>query len=476
LGATSVTLKTFTDINGNLLTMSNFGSIGFGTLEPGNNTQEEQISFTGVTQNANGTATLTGVSHVAFLSPYTQTSGLSVTHAGNTPFIISNTSGFYNELTSKDDDATVNGNWTFTKAVTIPLTPVNPTDAASKGYADSLAIAGAPNASTSVQGLVQEATVAQVNAGTATGSTGAVLFASPADLASSNYGLDLPSAGQKAALAGSSGTPGAGNLYVTANDTSVTTGTHAYAADSGTANTYVVALSPVVGSLVAGQTVKFLAGNANTGASTLAVNAQAAKAITKNGAVALAAGDISANQLVSVIYDGTQFQLQTADTPNALTTTKVYFSPGSVSVNATTTDTNLVSTNLAGGILGTGNAIRFKFWITVLSSTGGANLALNLKYGGTSNTLFTFSSVANSTVKGWVEGYLFGSGATNSQGADMITQVINNSGTVTYFTTALGATYAKDSTTSQTLVISAQWSSATGTSFTASDFAIDIIK
>lgn len=110
-GATSITLKYFTDIDGNPLTMADFGAVGFGTLEPGNNALEEQISFTGITQNASGTATLTGVSSVGFLTPYTATSGLSKTHAGSTSFVVSNTSGFYDEYPAKQNDEVLTGFW-----------------------------------------------------------------------------------------------------------------------------------------------------------------------------------------------------------------------------------------------------------------------------------------------------------------------------------------------------------------------------
>lgn len=116
IGATSITLKSFATIDSDgvtgLLQMTDFGTIAFGTLQPGEGTLEEQISFTGVTQNVNGTATLTGVSNVGFLSPYTVTSGLLKTHAGSTSFVISNTSGFYDRLTSKDDDEAITGYWT----------------------------------------------------------------------------------------------------------------------------------------------------------------------------------------------------------------------------------------------------------------------------------------------------------------------------------------------------------------------------
>jgi len=103
VGATSIVLKSFTGIDGALITNSDIGTICFGTLEPGNGTQEEQISFTGITQNANGTATLTGVSSVLFISPYTATSGTLKTHPGSSTFIISNTSGFYNAIEQQGD-------------------------------------------------------------------------------------------------------------------------------------------------------------------------------------------------------------------------------------------------------------------------------------------------------------------------------------------------------------------------------------
>lgn len=142
LGATSITLKSLAGIDGTLLTMANFGTIGFGTLEPGNGTQEEQICFTGVTQNSSGTATLTGVSSVLFISPYTQTSGLAKTHPGSTTFVISNTAGFYDKLTSKSDDETITGNWNF-QGTTIVPDPVGLTEAANKEYVLSV-VSGGP--------------------------------------------------------------------------------------------------------------------------------------------------------------------------------------------------------------------------------------------------------------------------------------------------------------------------------------------
>ena len=58
-----------------------------------------------------------------------------------------------------------------------------------------------------------------------------------------------------------------------------------------------------------GQKFTFIAAGANTGAATININSLGAKAITKNGATALAAGDIASGVAVEVFYDGTQFQL-----------------------------------------------------------------------------------------------------------------------------------------------------------------------
>jgi hypothetical protein len=81
------------------------------------------------------------------------------------------------------------------------------------------------------------------------------------------------------------------------------------ATDSGSANTYAIALTPAVTAYVAGQVFHFKAANASTGASTLNVNALGAKNIKKKNDQNIAAGDIEQNAIVSVIYDGTSFQM-----------------------------------------------------------------------------------------------------------------------------------------------------------------------
>lgn len=90
-----------------------------------------------------------------------------------------------------------------------------------------------------------------------------------------------------------------------------------YAASATGNDSYAVTLSPAPAALVAGLVVNFKAGTANTGACTLNVNALGDIAIKKLHDQDPATGDIEAGQIVTVIYDGTVFQMQSqiAQTP-----------------------------------------------------------------------------------------------------------------------------------------------------------------
>lgn len=67
--------------------------------------------------------------------------------------------------------------------------------------------------------------------------------------------------------------------------------------------------TPTLTAYAAGQVFRFVAAGTNTTAVTLNINSIGAKAVTKNGTTALASGDIQSASVVTVAYDGTQFQL-----------------------------------------------------------------------------------------------------------------------------------------------------------------------
>jgi hypothetical protein len=88
-----------------------------------------------------------------------------------------------------------------------------------------------------------------------------------------------------------------------------------YVAGGGIAQVQTVTLSPAVTALTNGLQVCWLPVAANTAAApTLAVNATAAKPITKLGTTALVANDLTTTAVACAIYDGTEYQLQNPQT------------------------------------------------------------------------------------------------------------------------------------------------------------------
>lgn len=74
-------------------------------------------------------------------------------------------------------------------------------------------------------------------------------------------------------------------------------------------NTYTLTYGVTPNAYLQGDPYCFVVGATNTGPATLNVNALGAKAITKNGAVALSGGEMLIGAVVTCLFDGTQFQL-----------------------------------------------------------------------------------------------------------------------------------------------------------------------
>lgn len=91
-----------------------------------------------------------------------------------------------------------------------------------KNYIDETTVAGAADADANTKGVVEVPTSAEIDADTATGSTGASLAVSPDQLVLSKYGTRLPTANEKAALAGAGAAPSASNKFLTEDDINTT--------------------------------------------------------------------------------------------------------------------------------------------------------------------------------------------------------------------------------------------------------------
>jgi len=250
---TTFKLADITGFNGNNLTASDFGTVGYGVLLNSDRSVMELFSWDPTTIAS------TSISFVSRGLPFTG-SGASVTAykldwpAGSTVLLGSDTPQFIQWL---------------------------------KDYIDGIAIAGSPNASTVLQGLVQESNQAQRDAGTTTGSTGARLFSNP----STERGKLI-------------------------ND---------YAVDASGTDAYAITITPAITAYTAGQRFTFKAGTANTGACTLNVSGLGAKTIKKDVSSDLATGDIIVNQIVEVEYDGTNMQLLSRSALGTITSTVQVF-------------------------------------------------------------------------------------------------------------------------------------------------------
>ncbi len=194
----TITLSSFKEPVSNIkYTMSYLNSsIEYATIDPNNTSSKEFVSFTGITQNSDNTATLTGVTRgLAFSYPYTASTTLAQPHSGQSIFILSNPPQLTNQYANKSNDEAVTGLWNFNSY--LPTTSILATTSnqfVNKAYADALAIAGAPNSSESAKGIIQLATQVQMASSTNLGSTGASLVLQSQYATSSPYkaGLWVP--------------------------------------------------------------------------------------------------------------------------------------------------------------------------------------------------------------------------------------------------------------------------------------------
>lgn len=134
-----------------------------------------------------------------------------------------------------------------------------------------------------------------------------------------------------------------------------------YNTASGT-NTYTVSI-PEVRAYTAGLRLNVRFTNANTGNSTINVNSLGARSIVKLGNIQLAAGDITANSVITLVFDGTNFQVSgfrlLPNSPNKVLTTDgagvMQATVDLVDVNSTTTEATLMAaswTNNSANVTG----------------------------------------------------------------------------------------------------------------------------
>ncbi len=145
--ASSITLTSFKEpISGIKYTMSYLNSsIEYATIDPQNNTSKEFISFTGITQNSDNTATLTGVSRgLGFSYPYTASTTLAQAHSGQAILILSNPPQLTNQYANKSNSEYITGQmWGFQDPPYFVNAATSTNQAASIAYVNGIAFGGA---------------------------------------------------------------------------------------------------------------------------------------------------------------------------------------------------------------------------------------------------------------------------------------------------------------------------------------------
>jgi len=103
-----------------------------------------------------------------------------------------------------------------------------------------------------------------------------------------------------------------------------------YAAATGSANAYAIALTQALTEHIPGMPIRMKANHTNTGAATVAIDALSAVAIKRRDGSDLAAGDIPNDAIVELSYNGTYYQLMSQDQGAAMPVGEIaYFAQSS---------------------------------------------------------------------------------------------------------------------------------------------------
>ena len=235
------------------------------------------------------------------------------------------------------------------------------------------------------------------------------------------------------------------------------------ATDSGSADAYAIALSPAITAYVAGQEFNFKAGATSTGASTLNVNGVGVKNIKKKNDQAIAAGDIEANAIIKVVYDGTSFQMLSQTATAGMTSFTLTGDSGS---NQTIADSNTM--DVAGGT-GIDTVVGATDTVTVnIDSTVATRNTNNTWTAAQQGRLFTDATTTGATTLDFTYQNFYLTATGNITLSNPSTEVASQTGIIFL---------KQDGTGSRTLSIGTDFETAGGAGLTISTAAnsLDII-
>ena len=411
--ATSITLSSFTlPQNGYKIQDSDISDTFYITLEPGNRSRQEIVSCTTVTQNAAGTATLSGCTRgLSPITPYTASTTLQFAHSGGSQVIFSNPPQQQRQYPAKDRDESITGAWTV-------LYPTASSSPATKGYVDAIALGGATNIDRVIVAATAGETIVQ----------GEILYfdtiqdewmKADADIAASSTAVFLG----VAQGAGTNGNAIAGGVLIHGLDTTNTGGTAGnivYVSNTaGATSTSVGTITSAIGIIRSGAGFYFsprFAEAALWAANVWGGQNTFTSSTTHSGTLGVTGAATFHGAVTGT--DGNKFNLNLAPT-----------------TPPTTATTSIFGFTVPANTLSTGNYIRTKLYIKgARPNDGSCTSTYEVGYGNASTT-FAFPNTAGVAgsmriigAAGTLEFMVAANGATNSQ---KVTSILSLGATTT---------------------------------------------
>lgn len=231
----------------------------------------------------------------------------------------------------------------------------------------------------------------------------------------------------------------------------------------GTANAQTATMAPVPTSYVTGSVYHVLIGSGltNTGAMTLNFNALGVKNVKKINGLDPIAGDVIAGGVYKFLYDGTNLVLLGNVADRILSR-----STADVNVSGTTSETDLLSVSIPGGLLGTARGVRTLLQGYANNNTGSdKTFTFRFKFG--SATVMSYAGTIATNAQSFpfeMHFDVFADGATNSQSCFAKFEAAQpGAGLAPLTQTTSVANWnsaAQDTTSAKTLAISIEMSSA----------------
>lgn len=438
IGTTDTTIKlsSFKEPVSNIpYTMSYLNSdIEYGTLSP-QSSISEFISFSGITQNSDGSATLTGVVRGMSRTPGTGGCVASTTlaqgHAGQSIFILSNPPCQLAEYVPLRTTATSSAVLVFSSTTPprLDYTAAQATGSyisttsefATVAYVNATTVAGANNSSESVKGISQLSTATQAGNSTSQGSTGARLVL-PGSLATSSCVIIQSS---------------------------------------------IIAASSTTGKIDPGCIGGSTAIYSFTATTSISATGTSTNPLKLNGIGYAFPGTQGASSTV-LATDGNGFLSWQGAVQ------KLYLNTNPTSVTQTTATTTVFSFSVPGNTLSTSNYVKVHMMIRGWRYDAGVgDYQIDVGYGGASTTMTFFNSNFGVDGSGYADIYLAATGATNSQKMSTLIQVnatstpqINSASSTAF---EVSKSMAVDSTQAQNIVFQVHSNSATAGAYFVPD-------